>query len=87
MALVTKEALEEPGRTTWILLMFRDKEEQEIRRELSRPISMAEDGHVDGWAERIILKPTRFGGFDASGIIGGNGPQSPEIVVEIKKRG
>jgi hypothetical protein len=66
MALPSKESLSATGRATWILLMHRDRDAQEVRCELSRPISMTDDGHVDGWAERIILNPTPFDGYDAS---------------------
>lgn len=42
-----------PDRVTWILLFYRDK--AEIRAELSLPDSIGDDGHIDGWRERIIL--------------------------------
>jgi len=84
------KALEESlakGRATWIFLIYRDKETREIRCELSRPISMTADGYVNGWSERIILKPTPFDGPESLPLPeGGDGPQSPEIVVEIKRR-
>lgn len=40
-------------RATWVLLFYRDREE--IRAELSLPDSIGDDGHIDGWRERIIL--------------------------------
>jgi hypothetical protein len=58
---------------------------QELRCELSCPIAMTEDGYVDGWKERIILRPALFD--DPSKITEPQGPSSPEIIVEIKKRG
>jgi hypothetical protein len=42
-----------PDRVTWILLFYRDKEE--IRAELSLPDSIGDDGHINGWRERILL--------------------------------
>lgn len=44
---------EEQDKLTFILLFHRDR--AEIRAELSLPASMGSDGHINGWAERIIL--------------------------------
>lgn len=79
-------------RTTWILLLYRDKAAREVRCELSRPISMTDEGYVDGWAERILLGSTRFDDYEdvapaPTGNGGGNVSQTPEINVEIRKRG
>lgn len=46
-------ATREPDRATWILLFHNDA--KEIRAELSLPNSIGDDGHIDGWRERIIL--------------------------------
>jgi hypothetical protein len=43
----------EATRATWVLLFYRD--EKEIRAELSLPDSIGDDGHINGWRERIIL--------------------------------
>ena len=43
----------EPDRATWVLLFHSDA--AEIRAELSLPDSIGDDGHIDGWRERIIL--------------------------------
>jgi hypothetical protein len=77
------------GRNTWLFLTFRDLACKEIRMELSRPISMAPDGHVDRWAERIILPAQPFGGEPELGSdwLDGDDGQSPHIIVEIRKRG
>jgi hypothetical protein len=81
-------AMKTSGRTTWIFLIHRDMQLGEIRYELSRPISMSEDGHVDNWAERIIFPPRPFDtGLQMLGNGNGTGGQSPEITVEIQKRG
>lgn len=73
-------------RMTWLLLIHCDMELREVRCELSRPVSMNDEGRVDGWDERIVLTPFPFDGdlVDASPV--GNPPQSPEIIVEIKRR-
>lgn len=81
-----KESLKDRGRATWLLLLHRDMDAREMRCELSRPISMDDDGRVDGWAERIILASRPFDGIGGVLTDGGNGPQSPEITVEIKRR-
>ena len=43
----------EPDRATWVLLFHSDA--AEIWAELSLPDSIGDDGHIDGWRERIIL--------------------------------
>jgi hypothetical protein len=81
-----KESLKDRGRATWLLLLHRDMDAREMRCELSRPISMDDDGRVDRWAERIILTSRPFDGLGGALADGDNGPQSPEITVEIKRR-
>jgi hypothetical protein len=75
-----------PGRSTWLFLFCRDMKQNELRYELSKPASMNEDGHVSGWLERIIFPPTPFD-ENVPRIGEDDGGQSPEIVVEIRKRG
>lgn len=84
--LPSAESLEATGRATWLLLVCRDSDAREMRCELSRPIGMDSEGRVDGWAERIILPPRPFDGIEETLVGGGNGPQSPEITLEIKRR-
>ena len=76
-------------RKTWWLLVHRDMESQELKCELSHPINMADDGKIDGWAERIILRSTPFGG-DGAVLRGGidQGPQgnAVDVDVEVKRR-
>jgi hypothetical protein len=74
-----------PGRSTWLFLFHRDMQRNELRYELSKPTSMTDDGHVSDWSERIIFPPTSFDQNVPK--IGDDGGQSPEIVVEIRKRG
>jgi len=86
---VSPEVLETiKSRETWILLLHTDIKAGMVRSELSRPINMNEEGRVDDWSIRIILESIPFDAGDIS-ITGGNdnGPQSPEIIVEIKRRG
>ena len=73
-------------RTVWILLIHRDMRAREVRAELSQPISISDEGKVDRWKERIILSSTPFDDDLVSLIEGDNGPQTPEIDIEIKKR-
>ena len=73
------------GRTVWILLIHRDMRAREIRAELSQPISISDEGKVDRWKERIVLSSTPFDDDLVSLIEGDNGPQTPEIDIEIKK--
>ena len=84
--LPSAESLKAKGRATWLLLVYRDTDAREMRCELSRPIGMDSEDRVDGWAERIILSPRPFDGNQDSLVGGGNGPQSPEITLEIKRR-
>ena len=84
--LPSAESLKAKGRATWLLLVYRDTDAREMRCELSRPIGMDSEDRVDGWAERIILSPRPFDGIEDSLVGGGNGPQSPEITLEIKRR-
>jgi hypothetical protein len=75
------------NRRTWLLLMYRDLVSGELRCELSCPITMDVDRHIDGWSERIILKPVEFDGeADVKGYDEGR-PDDGEITVEIRRRG
>lgn len=76
-----------PGRATWLFLIYRDFVRGELRYELSHPKHMGEDGHVDGWIERIIFPPVPFDIDDLMRLGTDDGGQSPEITVEIKKVG
>ena len=73
------------SRETWMLLIHRDQQAQEVRCELSRPINVNDEGKVDGWAERIILKIVPFGG-DVLEVPDGEIPQTPTIAVNINRR-
>ncbi|HWQ52252.1 MAG TPA: hypothetical protein VN442_01120 [Bryobacteraceae bacterium] len=86
MLLGPLEPIETAGRSTWLYLVHRDITARQMRSELSRPISMDEDGRVDGWAERIILAPQELDGIPESLVGGTDGPQTPEITVEIRRR-
>jgi hypothetical protein len=72
------------GCTTWLLLIHRDIQAEEIYCELSRPVEMNEEGKVSEWAERIILASTPFTG-PKSGVVP-DVPKSPEIDMRIKRR-
>ena len=45
---------------TRMLLHYIDEEAEEIRSELSLPISITGTGYVEMWKERIILNPIPF---------------------------
>jgi hypothetical protein len=71
------------GVMTFILLFHRDVIAQETRFELSRPVKMDSDGHVEVWAERILFPPLPFG------LDGAKAPDlrlSPEIIPEVKRK-
>jgi hypothetical protein len=53
----------QPDRATWILLFHNDA--KEIRAELSLPNSIGEDGHINGWRDRIILGSQQLDGDKA----------------------
>jgi hypothetical protein len=80
------ESINTPGRSTWLFLMYRDLATRMLRAELSRPISMTDEGRVDEWAERIILTAVPFGD-DPQTLNNNNVNQSPEITVEIQRLG
>lgn len=42
-------------RLTWLLLHYHDKQAEEVRLELSLPLTMTSDGYVKEWQERVIL--------------------------------
>jgi len=76
-----------PNMATWILLVYRDEPQGQVRCELSLPISLDEDNRIDGWSERIILSSGPLG---APRVMapegGGEPPKTPEIKIEIKRR-
>jgi hypothetical protein len=79
-----EELKESNGVMTWIFLFHRDVTAQETRFELSRPVKMDSDGHVDVWAERILFPELPFG---TSGVLTPEElPPSVEIVPEVKRK-
>jgi hypothetical protein len=68
------------ARMTWVLLIHRAADE--VRCELSLPSSMALDGHIDGWCERILLGSIPIDGD----LIEIAPPTQPDINVEVKRR-
>lgn len=70
------------GRATWILLIHRAA--AEVRCELSLPISIGEDGHIDAWRERILLGSIPLDGDQAEAIP--TRPPLPDIDVSIRRR-
>ena len=41
--------------TLWVLLYFVDLDSQEMRLEISRPLSQSDTGHIVEWSERYLL--------------------------------
>lgn len=66
-------------RVTWILLVCRSQDE--VRCELSLPLSMGVDGKIDGWSERILLGPLPLGG-DLVEVVP---PTVPDITVNVQR--
>lgn len=68
------------GPVTWLLLFHRDREE--VRLELSLPASMGDNGHIDGWKERIVLPSIPLDPVPVPAV-----PDfGPDISVDIKRR-
>jgi len=70
------------GRMTWILLIHRATDE--VRCELSLPISIGEDMHIDAWRERIILGSIELDG-DLAGAVPTPLPLT-DITIDVKRR-
>ena len=56
----------------------------EVRCELSLPFSIAEDGHIDAWRERILLGSIPLDGDLAEAVPAP--PALPEITIDVKLR-
>lgn len=67
-------------RLTWVLLIYRGL--NEVRCELSLPVSISEDGRIDGWRERIILGSLPTGGEELAIVP----PVTPDITVDVRRR-
>jgi hypothetical protein len=81
-----KEQTSSKHNFTWLLLIHFDESSREVRSELSLPVGMNEDGRVDGWDERIILGSTSFDADTLKVPTDDNPPQSPNIIVNLKRR-
>ena len=73
---------ENTHRMTWILLIHRAR--NEVRCELSLPISIAEDGHIDDWRERILLGSIPLDGDLAEAVP--PAPLLPDITIDVRRR-
>jgi hypothetical protein len=70
----------EPDRATWVLLFYCDG--KEIRAELSLPDSIGDDGHINGWRERIIL-----GAQPLDGEIAPAAPDfGPDLNINVRRK-
>ena len=68
-------------RQTWLLLYYFDPLAEEIRAELSLPIHLGLEDRIDGWAQRIILRPMPLVPVTAEDT----GPD-PVFDVEVRRR-
>ncbi len=71
---------------TWLLLIHRDVVLGQVRSELSRPVGLDPEGHIDGWSERIILPPFDFEPNCEALPDDGSGSDGGDIDIEIKRR-
>lgn len=80
--------LVELGRGSWLLLAYWDRAKRLVRLELSRPVKWGEDERPVGYSERILLPDIVYDGAPLPEIrpLFGDGPKTPEITVEIKRR-
>lgn len=67
-------------RLTWILLVYRGTDE--VRCELSLPVSIGTDGRIDGWRERIIIASIPTEGDELEIVP----PVTPDITVAVRRR-
>lgn len=66
--------------TTWILLVHRNQDE--FRAELSIPLSIKDDGRIDGWRERIMLGSVPLD----DELLEIDSPSTPDISIDVKRR-
>jgi hypothetical protein len=72
---------------SWLLLAYWNREQQSVQLELSLPIKMGKDSRPVDWSERILLPAIKYGDpAKMTPPIFGEGPKTPEIVIEIKRR-
>jgi hypothetical protein len=70
----------DPGPLTWFLLLHRA--DDEIRCELSLPLSMSSDGRITLWQERIILSPIPLDDETIEIVA----PQGAEVHIDVKRK-
>ena len=70
-------------RFTWILLVYRDV--NEVRCELSLPLTMTDTGHIESWQERIILGSIPIDPDLLEDIVPPL-PPLPDVNVDVKRR-
>jgi len=66
--------------TTWLLLIHHAQ--NEIRSELSQPFEIGSDGRINGWRERILLRPMPL---DPEALTI-TPPSQPDLDVEIRRK-
>ncbi len=78
-----------PGRSTWFLLMHRNRKRNVLQAELSLPTSMDDDGYIVSWDKRILLAEVTFDSIPThhQNEDGGGNAESPEVTVQITRLG
>ena len=72
--------------TLWLLLVCVDLQRQEVRAELSRPVSYDEGRRPTAFLPRIILPEIKFDDEFMVRPSGAEQPEGQQITVEIKRR-
>lgn len=84
LAPVTRQKVRD-AQTVWILLRYRVPGQDAVRCELSVPMSMAQDGRVEGWGTRLILPELPLGGA-GRGTKPGDAEATEVIDVAVVRR-
>jgi hypothetical protein len=81
-AIKTPDESPEPSKATWFFLFFTDSQKNELRCELSLPVSMDGSGHVTAWRTRIIM-----GSIPLDPVVSLPEPDfGPDVDVEVKRK-
>jgi hypothetical protein len=74
------------SQSTWWFLLHRSMATETLHCELSRPVTVAPDGRIDGWDDRIVLSSIPFGENLATvtNEPHNNGPMGGDATVEVE---
>lgn len=76
-----------PNAIVWVYLYHIDITKEEIRAELSLPIGISTDGHIEKWQERILLPPVEFESSISLGVEAEEPIEFTEMNIGIRKDG